>query len=88
MNDGIYNIYLSIMDFKRSIYNILKKPDALFLFLENIDAVSIFKYFDVNIAAMLQNLDPDIVRYYICNINIKDFLLCQYVIYGPLKVHN
>ena len=25
------------------------------------------------------------VIHYICNIKIKDFLLCQYVIYGPRK---
>ena len=37
----------------------MKKPDVLFLFLKNIDAVSIFKYID----AMLLNLDPDIVRF-------------------------
>jgi hypothetical protein len=40
------------------MFSTVKKPDVLFLFLKNIDAVSIFKYID----AMLLNLDPDIVR--------------------------
>jgi hypothetical protein len=35
-----------------------RRLDVLFIFLKNIDAVSIFKYIDV----MLLNLDPDIVR--------------------------
>jgi hypothetical protein len=26
------------------------------------------------------------VKHYICNIKIKDFLLCQYVIYGPVRI--
>jgi hypothetical protein len=26
------------------------------------------------------------VIHYICNIKIKDFLLCQYVIYGPVRI--
>jgi hypothetical protein len=41
----------------------VKKPDALFLFLENIDAMFLFSSIStVNIAAMLLNLDLDIVR--------------------------
>ena len=41
----------------------MKKPDALFLFLKNIDAMFLFlSILTVNIAAMLLNLDPDIVR--------------------------
>ena len=41
----------------------MKKPDALFLFLKNIDAMLLFlSILTVNIAAMLQNVDPDIVR--------------------------
>ena len=26
------------------------------------------------------------VIHYICNIKIKDFLLCQYAIYGPVRI--
>jgi hypothetical protein len=26
------------------------------------------------------------VKHYIGNIKIKDFLLCQYVIYGPVRI--
>ena len=26
------------------------------------------------------------VIHYICNIKIKDFLFCQYVIYGPVRI--
>ena len=36
-----------------------RRLDVLFIFLKNIDAVSIFKYIDV----MLLNLNPDIVRF-------------------------
>ena len=39
-----------------------KKPDVLFLFLKNIDAMFLFlSILTVNIATMLLNLDPDIV---------------------------
>ena len=48
------------------IFNVFfpeKKPDVLFLFLKNIDAMFLFlSILIVNIAAMLLNLDPDIVR--------------------------
>ena len=41
----------------------MKKPDVLFLFLKNIDAMFLFLgILTINIAAMLLNLDPDIVR--------------------------
>ena len=41
----------------------MKKPNALFLFLKNIDAMFLFlSILTLNIAAMLLNLDPDIVR--------------------------
>ena len=41
----------------------MKKPDTLFLFFKNIDAMFLFlSILTVNIGAMLLNLDPDIVR--------------------------
>ena len=40
----------------------VKKPDVLFLFLKNIDAMFLFlSILTVNIATMLLNLDPDSV---------------------------
>ena len=45
------------------MFSTVKKPDALILFLKNIDAMFLFlSILTVNIAAMLLNLDPDIVR--------------------------
>jgi hypothetical protein len=52
----------------------VKKPDALFLFLKNINAMFLFlSILTVNIAAMLLNLDPDIVRSGPCFQTISNF---------------
>ena len=60
-----------------------KHIDSMLLKIETNKTSGFFtvkKIFDVNILFSMTR-----VIHYICNIKIMDFLLCQYVIYGPRK---
>jgi hypothetical protein len=77
----------------------VKKPDTLFLFFKNIDAMFLFlSILTVNIEAMLLNLDPDIFRsgprlHSTCSKQFSSFIvflnnkimMCYYFIFNDMS---